>query len=82
MTQAANTDKLGALHDAIADVFLDQLSTAKKRAMLSAADIGVMVKFLKDNDITAAPVPQAKTTQIAKILPFPSGEDELAVAEG
>lgn len=77
----AEKAKLSSLHDAIADMFLDQLSNAKKRSQLCAADIGVMVKFLKDNDITAAPVPQAKTTQIAKILPFPSGDDQL-VAEG
>jgi hypothetical protein len=77
----ADKDLLATLHDSIADLFIKKLE-GKGRNDLTAAELGVIIKFLKDNDITAAPVPAAKTTKIAQILPFPSGEDELALAEG
>ena len=70
-----NSDKLSELHDLIADKFLDIL---KKDEPPTAAELGVMIKFLKDNGIESAPVEGAKTTKIAKILPFPDGQLEAS----
>jgi hypothetical protein len=77
----SDCQSLESLHDLIADTFLEKLKDPEQRKLVTASELSVMVKFLKDNDIKAAPVPQAKTTQIASFLPFPE-EPELAVAEG
>lgn len=51
---SASKEKLGELHNAVAQYMLDtiQASTAECIPM-SAADLGVMVTFLKNNNITA-----------------------------
>ena len=45
----ANMDKLNSLHDAIADFMTKQLEAGE----MEAKDIANVLKFLKDNDITA-----------------------------
>ena len=45
----ANMDKLNSLHDAIADHMTKQLEAGE----MEAKDIANVLKFLKDNDITA-----------------------------
>lgn len=77
-----NTEKLSELHEILADHFLGLLKDPKTRSTLCAADLSAMIRFLKDNGIESAPVPEAKTSQIAKILPFPDGQDEMSEAVG
>jgi len=47
---AASNDILGRLHAKLAQDFLDRLDSGE----VSAAELSVMVKFLKDNNIQAA----------------------------
>jgi tartrate dehydratase alpha subunit/fumarate hydratase class I-like protein len=50
----AGVDKLRMLHDALADMFLENIRICKEEGIpMSAADMGVMVTFLKNNNITA-----------------------------
>ena len=50
----AGVDKLRMLHDALADMFLENIRICKEEVIpMSAADMGVMVTFLKNNNITA-----------------------------
>lgn len=50
----AGVDKLRMLHDALADMFLENIRICKEEMIpMSAADMGVMVTFLKNNNITA-----------------------------
>lgn len=65
---AASEDKLGKLHDKVADVLLEALDgeilpgydngdeiVPDKRMLPSAAIIAAATKFLKDNEITCVP---------------------------
>lgn len=51
---AAHVSKLQLLHEALADMFLENISICRTEGIpMSAADMGVMVTFLKNNNITA-----------------------------
>ena len=51
---AANVSKLQELHEALAEMFLEDIRICKEEGIpMSAADKGVMVTFLKNNNITA-----------------------------
>lgn len=51
---AANVSKLQELHEALAEMFLEDIRICKEEGIpMSASDKGVMVTFLKNNNITA-----------------------------
>lgn len=51
---AAPVSKLQELHEALAEMFLEDIRICKEEGIpMSAADKGVMVTFLKNNNITA-----------------------------
>ena len=51
---AAKSSTLGTLHELITEMFIDDIRMCKDEGIpMSASDKAVIVKFLKDNDITA-----------------------------
>ncbi|WP_257542550.1 hypothetical protein [Sphingobium sp. CFD-1] len=51
---AAKQSALGLLHEALAEMFLEDIRICKEEGIpMSSSDKGVIVKFLKDNNITA-----------------------------
>ncbi len=67
----ATQDKLQTIHDSLADWCLGALTARDpetKRPLLTAAEATVIRGFLKDNDITAAPVEGSKIMDIRKKL--------------
>lgn len=51
---AAKQSALNQLHEALAELFLEDIRICKEEAIpMSASDKAVIVKFLKDNNITA-----------------------------
>lgn len=51
---AAKQSALGMLHEALAEMFLEDIRICKEEGIpMSSSDKGVIVKFLKDNNITA-----------------------------
>ena len=51
---AANQSVLNTLHEALAELFLEDIRICKEESIpMSASDKAVIVKFLKDNNITA-----------------------------
>lgn len=51
---AAKQSALSLLHEALADMFLEDIRICKEEGIpMSASDKAVIVKFLKDNNITA-----------------------------
>lgn len=51
---AAKSSQLGKLHELITDMFIQDIAMCKDEGIpMSASDKAVIVKFLKDNDITA-----------------------------
>ena len=51
---AAKQSALSALHEALAEMFLEDIRICKEEGIpMSSSDKGVIVKFLKDNNITA-----------------------------
>lgn len=51
---AAKSSQLGALHELITEMFIEDIRMCKGEGIpMSASDKAVIVKFLKDNDITA-----------------------------
>lgn len=53
---AASKDILGSLHEALAEIMLEEIQFCRTNNIpLSAADKGAIAKFLKDNSITCDP---------------------------
>lgn len=53
---AASKDILGTLHEALAEIMLEEIRFCRENNIpLSAADKGAIAKFLKDNAITCDP---------------------------
>ena len=51
---AAKQSALSALHEALAEMFLEDIRICREEGIpMSSSDKGVIVKFLKDNNITA-----------------------------
>lgn len=51
---AAKVSKLAELHEALAELFLEDIRICREEGIpMAAADKGVMVTFLKNNNITA-----------------------------
>lgn len=51
---AAKSSRLGTLHEMITEMFIEDINLCKKEGIpMSASDKAVIVKFLKDNDVTA-----------------------------
>ena len=51
---AAKSSQLGTLHELITEMFIADIKMCKDEGIpMSASDKAVIVKFLKDNDITA-----------------------------
>jgi len=74
---AANEDKLGTLHDQVADVLLDLLKgqelTDEEGKVIgtikpTAATVQAAAKFLKDNNITCAPSDDNKMGELRDAL--------------
>lgn len=71
MTKKATDAEFNELHGEIAK----QLTKRIKDGTATAADIAVAVKFLKDNGITATPVPKSPLGNLADELPtFEDGD--------
>jgi hypothetical protein len=64
---------LGTIHEKVAKHFLDLLDGGE----ISAAELGVLCKFLKDNGIDASAPPGSPLDQITKKLPFAPAEETL-----
>lgn len=79
----AEVEALSGLHEKITETFVEMLKNPKD---LTAAELSVIVKFLKDNDITALPAKGSKmgrlANKVAQILPFPGEDPALAVGDG
>lgn len=55
MSKAAAVSKLNELHELLAEVLIEDLKQSKAEGIpLPAANLGVIVKFLKDNNISAS----------------------------
>lgn len=51
---AAKSSRLGTLHEMITEMFIEDINLCKEEGIpMSASDKAVIVKFLKDNDVTA-----------------------------
>ncbi|UOW66277.1 terminase small subunit [Aeromonas phage vB_AspA_Bolek] len=51
---AAKSSQLGTLHELITEMFINDIKMCQDEGIpMSASDKAVIVKFLKDNDITA-----------------------------
>lgn len=51
---AAKQSALSALHEALAEMFMEDIRICREEAIpMAASDKAVIVKFLKDNNITA-----------------------------
>jgi len=65
-------DILLVLHSAVAQTLLEKIKSGEAKS----ADLGVAVRFLKDNGIEAAPVNDNPLARLLDSLPFDE-EDEL-----
>jgi hypothetical protein len=61
---------LATLHAAVAKTLLDKIQTGEARS----ADLGVAVRFLKDNGIEAAPINDNPLARLLESLPFDDDE--------
>ena len=53
---AAKKSTLETLHEMLAELFMEDIRICRSEGIpMSASDKAVIVKFLKDNDVTAAP---------------------------
>ena len=53
---AAKQSKVSSLHDLLTELFIEDIKMCRAEGIpMSASDKAVIVKFLKDNDVTAAP---------------------------
>ena len=64
---------LFVLHTAVAQTLLEKIKDGKAKS----ADLGVAVRFLKDNGIEATPVNDNPLAQLLESLPFDQEEEEL-----
>jgi hypothetical protein len=64
---------LFVLHTAVAQTLLEKI----KDGTAKSADLGVAVRFLKDNGIEATPVNDNPLAQLLESLPFDQEEEEL-----
>lgn len=71
MTKKATDAQFNELHGEIAT----ELTKRIKNGTATAADIAVAVKFLKDNGITASPVPKSPVGNLAEELPYFEDDD-------
>lgn len=54
MSKGAKVSKLAQLHEMLTDMFMENIRICKEEGIpMSAADMSVMVTFLKNNNITA-----------------------------
>jgi hypothetical protein len=68
-------ESLAKLHDAVAEELLSRITSGDA----TPADLSVAVKFLKDNDITAALDKGAPVFNLAMALPFAEPRDALEI---
>ena len=53
---AAKQSKVSSLHDLLTELFIEDIKMCRAEGIpMSASDKAVIVKFLKDNDVTAEP---------------------------
>lgn len=53
---AAKQSRVSSLHDLLTELFIEDIKICRAEGIpMSASDKAVIVKFLKDNDVTAAP---------------------------
>jgi len=64
-------DILLVLHSAVAQTLLDKIKSGEAKS----ADLGVAVRFLKDNGIEAAPVNDNPLARLLDSLPFDEEEE-------
>ena len=70
---AAKQSKVSSLHDLLTELFIEDIKMCRAEGIpMSASDKAVIVKFLKDNDVTAEPV-EAKVQALREEF-----QDELA----
>ncbi|UOW66337.1 terminase small subunit [Aeromonas phage vB_AspA_Lolek] len=63
---AAKSSKLGTLHELITEMFINDIKLCQDEGIpMSASDKAVIVKFLKDNDITAV-IDDAKMKELSE----------------
>ncbi len=63
---AAKSSTLGALHEALADLMMENIRICKEEQIpMAASEMAVIVKFLKDNDVTAD-IDDAKMDELSK----------------
>ncbi len=61
------------LHTAVAQTLLDRIKAGDAKS----ADLGVAVRFLKDNGIEAAPVNDNPLARLLESLPFDEEEEDF-----
>ena len=71
MSKRASEDQMGELHGLLAMEMAEWI----KRGELSPAQASVIVKFLKDNDITGVPVAGSPLASLAGLIPELDFED-------
>jgi hypothetical protein len=64
-------DILLVLHSAVAQTLLEKIKSGEAKS----ADLGVAVRFLKDNGIEAAPVNDNPLARLLESLPFDEDEE-------
>ena len=70
---AAKQSKVSSLHDLLTELFIEDIKMCRAEGIpMSASDKAVIVKFLKDNDVTAEP-DEAKVQALREEF-----QDELA----
>jgi len=59
-----------AIHEALAQALLDKIRTGEA----TAADLNVARQYLKDNNVTSAPLPGSPMSNLVRELPFTGDE--------
>lgn len=68
----ASTEELEKLHAALAEALADRI----KDKGCTAADMAVARQFLKDNGIDSIATSSNPVGELAKVVPFPSNDQE------
>ena len=72
---AAKKSSLETLHEMLTELFMEDIKICRSEGIpMSASDKAVIVKFLKDNDVTAAPVVQVECCMLMSNNHSPSLE--------
>lgn len=80
MSKKATEKEMSALHGLMAAYFKEKLTCGEP---VTAAEIGQIRQFLKDNDIVASIEQNPDMLSIAQVLPeFEADDDDEAVDEG